>query len=155
MKIAKNKKNKNGQAMIEYILIISAMALGGILFVKLTGDVVKLAYRKSANTLGAQDIIPGADTINNLKMVYIEAKLKTILIRSELNNMGIDISGRFKSSDLNGGSVDISEMDKKQREMESQRKLADEFERVKRDIERVNERSGRGLWGRIKSWWRN
>ncbi len=50
----KNRQNKSGQGMTEYIIIVAIIAIGAILVVGLFGKNIKTAFAKSAEGLSSR-----------------------------------------------------------------------------------------------------
>ena len=67
------RRNRRGQGMTEYILIVSLMAIASIGIISLYGDNVRRLFAMSADSLAGDESVAQANTINavnNLNLTH-------------------------------------------------------------------------------------
>lgn len=148
----KNIRNK-GQSMVEYILLVSVLGLGVLVSVKLTGDIVKAVYQRSSNSLGVSGMIPGSETINELKLKYLGARVEAIKLQGELDGITDTVSSKFDMSQYDS-ILNLTNSQGFQDKLQKQSQLAQNLQNVQSDLKNVILDSAKsGVKKGLAGWW--
>jgi len=148
------KKIQNkGQSMVEYILLVSVLGLGTLVAVKLTGDIVKTVYQRSSNELGVGGMIPGSDTLNELKLKYLSAKVDAIKLQGELSGITDTVSSGFDMNQYDS-ILNLTNSQGFQDKLQKQSQLAQNLQNVQSDLKNVILDSAKtGVKEGLAGWW--